>query len=893
MKVIITIGTPHSGHREVADILGQAGVASAKAGSKSSLDPQALQAKLLRSHEVDLSANAPLAQVQPGKLWNELATDLFLTNMHHPTWGWADPQSAVLMDFWHDFDAQVRILLVYNSPANYLEQVLGPDTPPTAQAVSAVLDDWARWNTAMLRYMHRHPDYCVLVSSQQAAAQPQTLVDTLASHWQISGLDSSATSPADIPAYQRLQTHFINQLIDPQHPAMSLFQELEGAALIPAMTDPGADVASNPSANWADWAKLQANLAKLALENSKLTASYADTEKTRSELSKQLEQHATQLDLAVKSQEAANQTKEQQAKLVADLQLAVTALQTQKDQLTKEKATLTHAKDTETKAKADALAQRDLAAKDKTTLTQQHHALQAEKVKLNQQLEQLKTQLAQATQASQESAELKQENELLLLQLHQVQEELESHFLKNQALSETAEQAVQLKKDLASLQTLRDSLTKEKAELIKGRDAQAKLLQERQTQLDLAAKAQEAANKAKDQQAKQLADLQLAMTALQAQKELSAKDKAALTQQLEQHKTQLAQANQAGLQSAELKQENELLLLQLHQVQEELESHILKNQALSETAEQAVQLKKDLASLQTLRDSLAKEKAELIKGRDAQAKLLQESQTQLDLAAKAQEAANKAKDQQAKQLADLQLAMTALQTQKELSAKDKAALTQQLEQHKTQLAQATKASAQASQASLESAELKQENELLLRQLHQVQEELEHYFFRHQELEKSQNSKAASFVSDFWRMHQPQEIVISMQQDIAGSNWYPAESDGRWAGPATLSTVQIPPVQPGNYTLELDIVDAMNLGIVNELVVEALGQTLPVEVVYPIYKDEYPLIGRVSFTVSSDASQQSWPLNLRFSQTVSPADNGSDDMRNLTVRLRTLKLVKLA
>ena len=135
--------------------------------------------------------------------------------------------------------------------------------------------------------------------------------------------------------------------------------------------------------------------------------------------------------------------------------------------------------------------------------------------------------------------------------------------------------------------------------------------------------------------------------------------------------------------------------------------------------------------------------------------------------------------------------------------------------------------------------------------------------------------------------------MDMQQDIAGSNWYPAESDGRWAGPATLSSLQMPPVQPGNYTLALDIVDAMNLGIVKELVVETLGQTLPVEVLFPLYKDEYPLVCKVPINISQAAAQQAWQINLRFPQTKSPAESGSDDHRHLALRLRTVKLIKHA
>src|SRR5690606_24798735 len=55
---------------------------------------------------------------------------------------------------------------------------------------------------------------------------------------------------------------------------------------------------------------------------------------------------------------------------------------------------------------------------------------------------------------------------------------------------------------------------------------------------------------------------------------------------------------------------------------------------------------------------------------------------------------------------------------------------------------------QNTQTDLESRvkEMEEENELLLLQLHQVQEELEHYYLRNQELEKAQSSNPASAVT---------------------------------------------------------------------------------------------------------------------------------------------------
>jgi hypothetical protein len=131
--------------------------------------------------------------------------------------------------------------------------------------------------------------------------------------------------------------------------------------------------------------------------------------------------------------------------------------------------------------------------------------------------------------------EQKEENELLLLQLHQVQEELETTFLENQKL-------IQEKESLASS------------------NDEVKLLQ---SQLRDLQSAHEEMSKSRDHVRQQRDEL-----------DLEFKD---TYQQLSQAKEQAAQLRG---QTKEQEEENELLLLQLHQVQEELEHYYLKSQEL-------------------------------------------------------------------------------------------------------------------------------------------------------------------------------------------------------------------------------------------------------------------------------------------------------------------------
>jgi chemotaxis protein histidine kinase CheA len=194
-------------------------------------------------------------------------------------------------------------------------------------------------------------------------------------------------------------------------------------------------------------------------------------------------------------------------------------------------------------------------------------ALMDEVQNLKQQLDQ------QAETANSKINETESESELLLLQLHQVQEELETVFLKEQETQKAlqakiTEQAVLTKEHTVKLETI----NKEKASLIAERDQQTQIANERQAQLD------------------------------------------ELNRVLE---TEVKGSTE----------ENELLLLQLHQVQEELETVFLKEQATQKA------LQEKTAQQETLNlklEAIAKEKANLIAERDQQVKLANERQAKLD-----------------------------------------------------------------------------------------------------------------------------------------------------------------------------------------------------------------------------------------------------------------------
>lgn len=188
-------------------------------------------------------------------------------------------------------------------------------------------------------------------------------------------------------------------------------------------------------------------------------------------------------------------------------------------------------------------------------------------------------------------------------------------------------------------------------------------------------------------------------------------------------------------------------------------------------------------------------------------------------------------------------------------------------------------------------ELQEENELLLLQLHQVQEELEHYFCEYQKLSETANTSSRSLPQTAHASAGfPVETLFDLHNErILGENWYDAERDGRWAGPGTESTLTLPAVGRGRFELTFDIVHALDSRIVKGMQILLNDTPLKLQHKFGILPfKRFPCRVRTQFDTSG-AQQTVWQLRLRFPNTVSPAEKGGDDHRQLTIRLRAIRV----
>jgi hypothetical protein len=374
MNKIILLGHASSGLHEVEALLWSSGMQSALPSKRDNLTPADVVQTLCQAHQCadvnEATTEDDFAPVKAGAIWTGLAMDLMLGNLQQPLWGWADTRNIYWLDYWAELDPHATFVMVFDHPYKALQVM-------SAQLVDKPVE------MEIARLLENWQAYNgAMLSFYSRHASRCLLVNAGC-------------------AREQLQS-YLEQLGTQLHGKVP---KLDGAALAALETNGKALL------------PLQANLALAISEVPEIAASSitawfgGDTDLDQHLLQQLLQDHPVALQVFAELEAASTVSNPlfdfanvhpgtawlqliQQRQATADLVMALhEKLQAQQSQITKLANELDQSK--------------KLAANTPT----QVQALPAPKLK-----------------------ELEEENDLLLMQLHQVQEELERYYLENQSL---------------------------------------------------------------------------------------------------------------------------------------------------------------------------------------------------------------------------------------------------------------------------------------------------------------------------------------------------------------------------------------------------------------------------------------------------------------------------
>lgn len=373
-----------------------------------------------------------------------------LGNMDQPLWAWLDPQAVHLLDFWQQQSEHTVFMLVYDDIHNIYQQCLQSGAEASPESINAKVQSWVAYNEALLQFHLRNPERSFLVHAKQVAQSAQSYVQQInqrvAAPLQLAvGHSTAAEQPVDAveqpnsqlasmgepqnlpsattqPGTEGLTNWLIEQLVNTQSDALQLYEELQAAANLPlahvAGSAPAADAAALQQA-WASFAAAQLQYRSNCQQVQNLQQQLQAQAQTMAEAAQQ-KQGALQAQL--------QDAKEEKALLLEQLHKVQEELEKLYLQGKEDKKNLENLNAQTKKLQEQLSAEQQTNKKDKDQLAAEQKTIKAHQEQL------AKTPSNQKTDAS--VTELKEENDLLLKQLHIVQEELEPHYLQNQKVQQ-------------------------------------------------------------------------------------------------------------------------------------------------------------------------------------------------------------------------------------------------------------------------------------------------------------------------------------------------------------------------------------------------------------------------------------------------------------------------
>jgi regulator of replication initiation timing len=458
-------------------------------------------------------------------------------------WGWAGSQSAAVLELLARSDPSVAFVLCCTLPeVSVANSILAS---PNCADLRQTTSDWIATHTDMLRFRHRHPERCVLVDAEDCLRNPTSFMQMCSARLgvplHVEAVRAQAPNEIDSVALH-LAAAWLERMPEAR--------ELQGEIRASQNTfGEDSDRPANPEAldlqAVSAYQQLRADFSAAATGNARLQQQLlelqAEHQKTLDQLNEARAQEEKQLAAASNVERQLNEEKKESEQLLADLHKV-------QEELERTFLSWEDAKRTASVLAAARDAQAKLAAErqeDIGNLSAKISALEkglGELTSTRDTLSKDKANLVGALDAQRKAFE-ERETEVTSL----------------------ATQKAALDKAFTELAGTRDRLAEEKAQLAKARDAQAQLAAERKVNLERLESQRSSIAQEREELSARAKDLE---TKLHAAQQVNARLSASLDEIAAASKASLAEKHKSA---AEQKQQEDLLLVHLHQAQEDLE----------------------------------------------------------------------------------------------------------------------------------------------------------------------------------------------------------------------------------------------------------------------------------------------------------------------------------
>lgn len=179
---IVITGMHRSGTSFVASLLAAAGVDIGERlmpggkgnplGHFENLDFVEFQRRILQANGYDEAGWTAAGAVS---VPDDLAADalaIVASNVRQPNWGWKDPRTSLLLDFWAKVCPNAYFVLLYREPAEVINSLFRRGDPAIVASPDLALRAWLVYNAEILRFARMHRARSVLANISVVARDP-------------------------------------------------------------------------------------------------------------------------------------------------------------------------------------------------------------------------------------------------------------------------------------------------------------------------------------------------------------------------------------------------------------------------------------------------------------------------------------------------------------------------------------------------------------------------------------------------------------------------------------------------------------------------------------------------------------------------------------------------
>jgi hypothetical protein len=120
--------------------------------------------------------NEPLDRSRLGEFAGQAAALVARRSLSSAVWGWKDPRTSLLLDFWNDLIPEARYLFVYRSPWEVMHSVARLGGTFFEARPDRGLGPWRFYNRHLLAFHRQHRERCLLLPIEALTADPNALL---------------------------------------------------------------------------------------------------------------------------------------------------------------------------------------------------------------------------------------------------------------------------------------------------------------------------------------------------------------------------------------------------------------------------------------------------------------------------------------------------------------------------------------------------------------------------------------------------------------------------------------------------------------------------------------------------------------------------------------------